>query len=148
MMFLIDSDVSDLSTADKATNNEAMGKMPTRKDALMNRPSRRIQWLLVIAIFGVAILGQLPAFAQAVDGQGAGSPPTLIRSFALFGGSYQEIEASSEACSGQCLFRNVFTNDCTCPGGYTPIESARILTDTGEGDNVTTCGSTLWICLK
>ncbi len=114
----------------------------------MNRHPRMFQWLLVVAIIGVAMLGQSPAFAQSADRQGDGAAPTLVRSFALFGGSFQEVDASSEACTGQCLFRNVFTNDCTCPSGYTPIESARILTDVGEGDNVTTCGSSLWICLR
>ena len=119
-----------------------------KKGSIMNGHPRKFQWLLVIAIIGVAIIGQLPAFAQSANGAGEGVTPTLVRSFALFGGSYQEVDATSEACTGQCVFKNVFTNDCTCPNGYQPIESARILTDTGEGQEVTTCGSTLVICLK
>jgi hypothetical protein len=114
----------------------------------MNGHSQRFPWLLVVAIVGVMMLGQSPVFAQSADRQDEGAAPTLIRSFALFGGSFQEVDEGSEACAGQCLFRNVFTNDCTCPSEFTPIESARILTDTGQGPNVTTCGSSLWICLK
>jgi len=101
----------------------------------MNGHSRKFQWLLVVAIVGVMMLGQLPAFAQ-------------VRSFLLFGASFQEVDEGTEACAGQCLFPNPLTNDCTCPSGYTPVKSARILVDVGEDPNISTCGSHLWLCLK
>ena len=114
----------------------------------MNGHSRKFQWLLAVAIVGVMMLGQLPALAQSADRQSEGAASTLARSFLLFAGSYQEVDEGTEACAGQCLFPNILTNACTCPSGYTPIQSARILTETGEGENVATCGSTLWLCLK
>ena len=114
----------------------------------MNGHSRRFQWLLVVAIVGVMMLGQLPALAQSADRQSEGAAPTLARSFLLFGASFQEVDEGTEACAGQCLFPNSLTNDCTCPSGYTPVKSARILVDVGEDPIISTCGSHLWLCLK
>ena len=114
----------------------------------MNGHARKFQWLLAVAIVGVMMLGQLPALAQSADRQGDGAAPTLVRSFALFGGSFQEVDTGSAACAGQCLFSNVFTQSCACPNGYFEIPSARILTETGQGQDIATCGSTLVSCLK
>jgi hypothetical protein len=114
----------------------------------MNGRSRMFLWLLGVAIVSVIMLGQSAAFAQSGDRQGEGASPTLVRSFALFGGSFQEADTGSTACTGQCLFSNVFTGSCACQNGFTEVPSARILVDVGQGQNVAQCGSTLVFCLK
>lgn len=144
----VDSDMSGLLAGHEATNRAMSIFFQDQKGNSMNGHSRTLYWVFVVAIIGVALFGLSPAFAQSADRQSDGAAPTLLRSFALFGGSYQEVDGGTEACAGQCLFRNVFTNNCTCPSGYIPVESARIITDTGEGPNVATCGSSLWLCLK
>jgi hypothetical protein len=70
--------------------------------------------------------------------------PTVNRSFLLYGGAYQDIDLGQGVCAGQCAVANALTGDCTCPSGYTPVVSARILLDVTGG----TCGSFLYICLK
>ena len=114
----------------------------------MNGRSRMFLWLLGVAVVSVVMLGQSAAFAQGGDRLGEGASPTLVRSFALFGGSFQEADTGSTACTGQCLFSNVFTGSCACQNGFTEIPSARILVDVGQGQNVAQCGSTLVFCLK
>jgi hypothetical protein len=70
--------------------------------------------------------------------------PSPNRSFLLYGGAYQKVDAGQGVCVGQCAVANALTGDCTCPGGYTPVVSARILYDATGG----TCGSFLYLCAK
>jgi hypothetical protein len=114
----------------------------------MNRHVQVALCLVVVAIVSVMMLAQSPAFAQSVDRQGEAASPTLARSFALFGGSFQEADTGSDICTGQCLFPNIFTNSCACAGGYTEVPAARILVDVDQGVNVLECGSTLVFCLR
>jgi hypothetical protein len=144
---LVDSDVSDLISSSEVTRNLAVHGFPM-KGRTMNGRSRMFLWLLAVAIVSVITFGQSAAFAQSADPQGAGASPTLIRSFALFGGSFQEADTGSAACTGQRLFSNVFTGSCACQNGFTEVPSARILVDVGQGQNVAQCGSTLIFCLK
>lgn len=70
--------------------------------------------------------------------------PTAIRSFLLYGGGYQEVDLGEGVCAGQCAVVNPLTDGCTCPSGYTPVVSARILIDVTGGQ----CGSFQYLCLK
>jgi hypothetical protein len=70
--------------------------------------------------------------------------PTVSRSFLLYGGAFQAIDLGQGVCAGQCAVANALTGDCTCPSGYTPVVSARLLIDVTSG----TCGSFLYMCLK
>jgi hypothetical protein len=69
---------------------------------------------------------------------------SVNRSFLLYGGAYQKVDLGQGVCVGQCAVANAWTGDCTCPSGYTPLVSARILFDATGG----TCGSFLYICAK
>jgi len=84
--------------------------------------------------------------AQATPPDQADEPaaPTLIRSFLLFGGAFHLIDQGAGPCLGQCQVVNALTGGCTCPSGYTPLPSARILVDVTGG----TCGSVQYLCAK
>jgi hypothetical protein len=88
--------------------------------------------------------GTLVAQATPNDQPDESAVPTLTRSFLLVGGAFQLVDSSGGLCIGQCQVVNVLTGGCTCPSGYTPVPSARILTDVTEG----TCGSFQYICAK
>jgi hypothetical protein len=88
--------------------------------------------------------GTLVAQATPNDQPGESAVPTLIRSFLLYGGAFNLVDNPGGVCAGQCAVANVLTGGCTCPSGYTPLSSARILTDVTGG----TCGSFLYICAK
>jgi hypothetical protein len=105
--------------------------------------------LSAVAIVSVLmVLGQTSAFAQSADPQGNGATPAQLRSFLLFGGVYQQINASSGLCAGQCGVINQWTGGCTCPNGYVALPSARILVDVSSGQEGATCGAFLYICAK
>ena len=105
--------------------------------------------LSAVAIVGVLmVLGQTSAFAQSADPQGNEATPALLRSFLLFGGAYQQIDAASGLCAGQCGVINQWTGGCTCPNGYVALPSARILVDVTSGTEGATCGAFLYICAK
>jgi hypothetical protein len=88
--------------------------------------------------------GMLVAQATSNDQPDQTASPTLIRSFLLYGGAFHLVDNPGGVCAGQCAVVNVLTNACTCPSGYTPLPSARILTDVTGGE----CGSFLYICAK
>jgi hypothetical protein len=114
----------------------------------MNRRSWRRRWVSMLAIGGLMLLFNQGSGAA----QDAPSPdlpyqsdaPSPNRWFLLYGGAYQKVDVGQGACVGQCAVANALTGDCTCPGGYTPVVSARILFDATGG----TCGSFLYICAK
>ena len=115
----------------------------------MNGRSRIGLLLSAVALIGVLMaLGQTSAFAQSADPQGQGATPAQLRSFLLFGGAYQQIDASSGLCAGQCGVMNQWTGGCTCPSGYVALPSARSLVDVSSGQEETTCGAFLYICAK
>lgn len=93
---------------------------------------------LVLSV--VAIVAVMVMFDQS------SAQPTLKQQ-ALSGGTYQVVDAATAPCSGQCIIANWQTGICECPAGYVPVETARILVNVGEGQNVGTCGSTLWSCV-
>jgi hypothetical protein len=68
--------------------------------------------------------------------------PTLNLPFVLYGGAYQVIDLGQGVCAGQCAVANALTGDCTCPSGYSPLVSARILSDVTGG----LYGSFLYLC--
>jgi len=114
----------------------------------MNLRSWMQRWVSMLAIGGLMLLlNQGSGAAQDVP-----SPDVLYqsdvftvqRSFLLYGGAYQKVDAGQGVCVGQCAVANAWTNDCTCKSGYTPLVSARILIDVTGG----TCGSFLYICAK
>jgi hypothetical protein len=86
----------------------------------------------------------LVAQATPTDQPDESAAPTLIRSFLLYGGAFQLVDSGGGACIGQCQVANALTGGCTCPSGYTPLPSARILVDVTGGP----CGSFLYICAK
>lgn len=88
--------------------------------------------------------GTLVAQATPNDQPDESAVPTRIGSFLLFGGAFHLIDQGDSPCSGQCQVVNALTNGCTCPSGYTPLPSARILADVTGGP----CGSFLYICAK
>jgi len=88
--------------------------------------------------------GTLVAQATPNDQPAEGTAPTLIRSFLLFGGAFHLIDQGAGPCIGQCQVANALTGGCTCPSGYTPLPSARILVDVTGG----TCGSVQYLCAK
>jgi hypothetical protein len=115
----------------------------------MNGHSHIRLLLSAVAIGGVLmVLGQTSAFAQSADPQGNGATPAQLRSFLLFGGAYQQIDAASGLCAGQCGVINQWTGGCTCPNGYVALPSARILVDVSSGPEGATCGAFLYICAK
>jgi hypothetical protein len=117
-------------------------------------------WVSIVSIVGLLVLlGQVSGSAgEALSPEGeilvAQATPndhpdmsaitTLTRSFLLFAGAYQLIDASGGACAGQCQVANPLTDACSCPSGYTAMPSARILADVTGG----TCGSFQYICAK
>jgi hypothetical protein len=114
----------------------------------MNRHLRNRLLLSVVVMVGVLmVLGQVSAYAQPADPQSQAGTQAL-RSFLLFGGAYQLIEQAAGNCDGRCNFRNAWTDNCTCPNGYVPLPSARMLVTVGEGQNIDTCGAVLFICAK
>jgi hypothetical protein len=86
----------------------------------------------------------LVAQATSNDQPDQTASPTLIRTFLLYAGAFQLVDNAGGVCTGQCAVANPLTGGCTCPSGYTPLSSARILTDVTGGD----CGSFLYICAK
>ena len=114
----------------------------------MNRYSWMRRWVVMLAIGGLMLcLNQGTGAAE--DGPSSelpyqSDPPTVNRSFLLYGGAYQQVDAGQGACAGQCATANALTGACTCPSGYTPVVSARILFDATGG----TCGSFLYMCAK
>jgi hypothetical protein len=114
----------------------------------MNRRVRMRQWVSMLAIGGLMLL-LTPGSGAAQDGLSTdlpyqSDPPTVNRAFLLYGGAYQKVDGGQGPCAGQCATVNAWTGACTCPGGYTPLVSARILIDVTGG----TCGSFLYICAK
>lgn len=105
------------------------------------------QWKMmsIVVIAGAMLLAtHLPLAAQE-------EPPLSgqLRTFLLLGGSFQIVDATGEACLGQCAVPNVRTGECLCPEGYTPVGSARILIDAIDAQGEpTSCGSTLVMCLR
>ena len=115
----------------------------------MNGRSRTGLLLSAVALIGVLMaLGQTSAFAQSADPRGQGATPAQLRSFLLFGGAYQQIDAASGLCTGQCGVMNQWTGDCTCPDGYVALPSARSLVDVSSSQEGTTCGAFLYICAR
>ncbi len=88
--------------------------------------------------------GTLVAQATPNDQPDQSAAPRIARSFLLYGGAYQRAEDAGGDCIGQCVVANVLTSDYTCPSGYTPLSSARILVDVAESMG----GSFLFICAK
>ena len=114
----------------------------------MNGRSRRRALLSVAAMVGVLMmLGQMSAFAQSADPEGQVGTQA-VRSFLLWGGAYQVIEQAAGNCDGRCNVINEWTGGCTCPNGYVPLPSARMLVTVGTDQNVDTCGSLLFICAR
>ena len=114
----------------------------------MNRRAWMRRWVVMLAIGGLMLLLN-PGSGAAEDVP----PPDLPyqtdafiakRSFLFYGGAYQKVDLGQGVCVGQCAVANAWTGDCTCPGGYTPLVSARMLFDATGG----TCGSFLYICAK
>jgi hypothetical protein len=114
----------------------------------MNRRSWMRRRVSLLAIAGLMLLvNQGRGAAQeapAPDLPYQSDAPSPNRSFLLYGGAYQKVDAGQGVCVGQCAVANAPTGDCTCPGGYTPVVSARILYDATGG----TCGSFLYLCAK
>ena len=112
----------------------------------MNRRAWRRRGGSILAIGGLMLLLNQGSGAadDATDLPYQSDPPTVNRAFLLYGGAYQKVDLGQGACVGQCATANAWTGDCTCPGGYTPLVSARILYDATGG----TCGSFLYICAK
>ena len=78
-------------------------------------------------------------------GQASGQP--TLKQQVLSGGTYQLVDAATAPCSGQCAIANWQTGICQCAPNYTPVETARMLIAVGEGQNVATCGATLYTCV-
>jgi hypothetical protein len=115
----------------------------------MHGHSRRRLLLSAVAMVGVLMaVGQMSAFAQSANPAGQAATPEASRSFLFFGGAYQVIEQASGNCAGQCNLINEWTGGCTCPNGYVPLPSARMLITVGSGNNIDTCGSLLFICAR
>ena len=114
----------------------------------MNRRSWMRRWVSMLAIGGLMLLlNQGSGAAEdplSTDPPYQSVAPTVNRSFLFYGGAYQKVDLGQGVCVGQCAVANAWTGACTCPGGYTPLASARILTDVTGG----TCGSFLYICAK
>jgi hypothetical protein len=114
----------------------------------MNRRSWMRRWGSRLAIGGLMLLlNQGRGTAQEVlspDLPYQSDAPSAKRSFLFYGGAFQKVDLGQGVCVGQCAVANAWTGDCTCPSGYTPLVSARILVDVTGG----TCGSFLYICAK
>jgi hypothetical protein len=114
----------------------------------MTRRSWMRRWVSMLAIGGLMLLLNHGSGAAedvpATELPDQSAAPTMKRSFLLYGGAYQRVDAGQGACAGQCAVTNAWTGDCTCPGGYTPLASARIVIDVTGG----MCGSFLYICAK
>jgi hypothetical protein len=104
------------------------------------------RWVSMLAIGGLMLLFNQGSGAaeDATDLPYQSDAPTVNRSFLLYGGAYQKVDLGQGVCVGQCAVANAWTGACTCPGGYTPLVSARIMFDATGG----TCGSFLYICAK
>jgi hypothetical protein len=115
----------------------------------MNGHARICLLLSAVAMVGVlTVFGRTSAFAQSAAAQSQEATPAQLRSFLLYGGAYQQIDASAAPCTGQCGVINQRTGSCTCPNGFVPLPSARILVDVGSGPDGATCGSFLYICAR
>jgi hypothetical protein len=115
----------------------------------MNGHSRIRLLLSAVAIVGVLmVLSLTSSSAQLADSQDQGATPAKLRTFLLFGGAYQQIDAASGLCAGQCGVINQWTGGCTCPNGYVALPSARSLVDVSSGQEGATCGAFLYICAK
>jgi hypothetical protein len=114
----------------------------------MPRRSWMRRWVSMLAIGGLMLLLTQGSGAAedvpATELPYQSATPTVNRSFLFYGGAYQRVDAGQGVCAGQCAVANAWTGDCTCPGGYTPLASARILIDVTGG----LCGSFLYICAK
>jgi hypothetical protein len=114
----------------------------------MHRRSWRQRWGALLALAGLMLLvNQGRGAAQEAPAPHLpyqSNAPSANRSFLLYGGAYQKVDAGQGVCVGQCAVANALTGDCTCPSGYTPVVSARILFDATGG----TCGSFLYLCAK
>jgi hypothetical protein len=93
-----------------------------------------------LALSVVAIVAVMVMFGQA-------SAQPTIKQQVLSGGTYQMVDAATPPCSGQCIIANWQTGNCSCAPNFSPVETARILTNVGEGQNVATCGSLLVSCV-
>ena len=114
----------------------------------MHRRSWRQRWVSLLAITGLILLvNQGRGAAQEAptpDLPYQSDAPSANRSFLLYGGAYQQVDAGQGVCAGQCATAKALTGGCICPSGYTPVVSARILVDVTGG----TCGSFLYLCAK
>jgi hypothetical protein len=114
----------------------------------MNRRSWTRLGVSMLAIGGlILLLSQGNGFAEdasSTDLPYESAAPAVNRSFLFYGGAFQVVDAGQGVCAGQCAVKNAWTGGCTCPGGYTPLVSARVLIDVTGG----MCGSFLYICAK
>jgi hypothetical protein len=133
------SRVSNLIFGVQAANNNIAEDLYL-KGVTMNAHLRKRQFLAVVAMVGVLMmLGQTSVLAQS-------NLPQLKQKI-ISGGSYQILDVATAPCSGQCPFANWQTGDCTCPQGFAPVPSARMLLAVGEGPEGAMCGATLVSCV-
>jgi hypothetical protein len=131
--------VSDLIFRGQATNNN-VAKDLDLKGVTMNAYSRKRLFLSLVAVVVVLMmLGQTSVIAQSNLQQ--------LKQKIISGGSYQIIDVATAPCSGQCPFANWQTGDCTCPQGFAPVGSARMLLSVGDGPEGAMCGATLFSCV-
>jgi hypothetical protein len=102
---------------------------------------------IVSIVSGMLILGQVSVFAQSSDlGGDALTPSVTIRQQIVNGGFFQLVDAANTPCSGQCATPNWQTQQCSCPQGFGPIPTARVLVDVAGQPGIL-CGSIQYVCV-
>jgi hypothetical protein len=101
----------------------------------------------VLAIVGLLMtIGPMNALAQSAGPGGQDVSTSALKTQILNGGSFQIIDAAEGPCTGQCAVANWQTGTCTCPEGFTPFPTSRILIPAGSGPEGSICGSFQYTC--
>jgi hypothetical protein len=101
----------------------------------------------VLAIVGLLMtIGPMNALAQSAESGGQAVSTSALKSQIFNGGTFQIIDTAEAPCTGQCAVANWQTGACTCPEGFTPFPTSRILIPAGSGPEGSICGSFQYTC--
>ena len=107
----------------------------------------RLFVLIVSIVSGMLIFGQGNVLAQSSDiGGDVLTPSVTIRQQMFNGGFFQLVDAANTPCSGQCVIPNWQTQQCSCPQGFQPFPTARVLVDVAGSPGIL-CGSIQYVCV-
>jgi hypothetical protein len=122
---------------------------PIERKITMTALLRKQAVMSILAIVGLlTLIGPMNALGQSAGPGSQDVSTSALKSQIFNGGSFQIIDTAEAPCTGQCAVANWQTGACTCPEGFTPFPTSRILIPAGSGPEGSICGSFQYTCGK